>query len=208
MWIRGYEGVQNPSLTGEITLEAEISDSSGICLLGGTGKELNLFVDGSGNDVSDYFSYHRGSAVSGRLEYVIEPLSEGEHRLILWSVDGVGNSSRDTLDLTVLQETELAISDALVYPNPGIGERCFSFRISEAARVTLSIYTVAGTRIDEVSRICDQGYNQIIWNGLDHDGDPVASGPYIYKIKADALSTSVFDNTAEDYGIMAVIGEE
>jgi hypothetical protein len=75
MWIRGYEGIEIPQLTGDVTLEAQLTDSSGICLLGGSGKELNLFIDGSGNDVGPYFSYDRGSSVSGRLEYGMEALA-------------------------------------------------------------------------------------------------------------------------------------
>ncbi|MCK4807505.1 MAG: hypothetical protein KAT09_07650, partial [Candidatus Aegiribacteria sp.] len=208
MWIRGYEGIQHPELTGDFTLEAEISDSSGICLLGGSGKELNLFVDGDGNNVSSYFLYNRGSTVTGKLMYTLEAMSMGEHSLILWSVDGVGNSSRDTLDLRILEESDLAITEAVVYPNPGNWRRCFSFRISEDAQVTVSIFTVAGTRIEELTQICSQGYNQILWEGLDHDGDPVASGPYIYKINAEALGTSVFSRTTEEFGILVVTRED
>jgi len=209
MWIRGYEGIQHPELTGDVTLEAEISDSSGICLLGGgSGKELNLFIDGNGNDVSSFFAYNRGSSVTGELVYTIEALSAGEHTLILWSVDGLGNSSMDTLDLSILENSDLAITEAVVYPNPGNGRRCFSFRVSEDALVAVSIFTVAGTRIEYLTRSCGQGYNQILWNGLDHDGDPIASGPYIYKINAEALGSSVFSRTAEEYGILAVTRED
>jgi len=208
MWIRGYEGIAHPELNGDVTLEAEISDSSGICLLGGVGKELNLFVDGNGNDVSSYFIYNRGSSVKGNLVYTVEALSEGEHTLILWSVDGLGNSSMDTLNLRILQSSDLAISEAVVYPNPGSGRRCFSFRVSEDAQVTVSIFTVAGTRVEELMQMCSQGYNQIQWDGLDHDGDQLASGPYIYKINAEALGSSVFSRTAEEFGILAVTREE
>ena len=208
MWIRGYEGIVHPELTGDITLEAELSDSSGICLLGGSGKELNLFVDGNGNNVSSYFSYNRGSSVSGKLAYTLEALSEGEHTLILQSVDGLGNISMDTLNIRILEDSDLDITEALVYPNPGDGRRCFSFRISEDAQVTVSIFTVAGTRIEDLTQICSQGYNQILWDGLDHDGDAVASGPYIYKINAEALGTSVFSRTTEEFGILAVIRED
>ncbi len=208
MWIRGYEGIEHPELTGDITLEAELTDSSGICLLGGSGKELNLFVDGNGNNVSSYFTYNRGSSVTGKLVYTLQSMSTGEHTLILWSVDGLGNSSMDTLNISILEESDLDITEALVYPNPGNGRRCFSFRISEDAQVTVSIFTVAGTRIEDLTRICSQGYNQILWNGLDHDGDPVASGPYIYKINAEALGTSVFSRTTEEFGILAVIRED
>ena len=208
MWIRGYEGIVHPELTGDITLEAELTDSSGICLLGGLGKELNLFVDANGNNVSSYFAYNRGSSVTGKLVYTLEALSAGEHTLILLSVDGLGNSSMDTLNIRILEESDLDITEALVYPNPGNGRRCFSFRISEDAQVTVSIFTVAGTRIEDLTQICSQGYNQILWNGLDHDGDPVASGPYIYKINAEALGTSVFSRTTEEFGILAVIRED
>lgn len=208
MWISGYEGIQHPELTGDITLEAEISDSSGICLLGGYGKELSLFIDGEGNDVGSYFSYNRGSSIMGRLLYTIEALSSGEHTLILWSVDGLGNSSRDSLDIRILEESDLAITEAVVYPNPGIGRRCFSFRISEDAQVTVSIFTVAGTRIEELTQFCSQGYNQILWDGLDHDGDPLATGSYIYKISLEALGTSTFSRNTEEFGILAVTRED
>jgi hypothetical protein len=208
MWIRGYEGIQHPELTGDITLEAEICDSSGICLLGGSGKELNLFIDGNGNNVSSYFAYKRGSSVTGELVYTIEALSAGEHTLILWSVDGLGNGSMDTLDIRILKSSDLAITEAVVYPNPGNGRRCFSFRVSEDAQVSVSIFTVAGTRIEELIRICSQGYNQILWDGCDHDGDTIASGPYIYKIEAEALGTSVFSRTVEELGILAVTRED
>ena len=208
MWIRGYEGIQHPELTGNITLEAEICDSSGICLLGGTGKELNLFIDGNGNNVSSYFAYNRGSSVTGKLVYTIEALSAGEHTLILSSVDGLGNGSLDTLDLKILENSDLAITEAVVYPNPGNGRRCFSFRVSEDAQVSVSIFTVAGTRIEELTRICSQGYNQILWDGFDHDGDAIASGPYIYRIEAEALGTSVFSRIIEEFGILAVTRED
>lgn len=208
MWLRGYDGVEHPEVTGDITLEAEISDSSGICLLGGSGRQLSLFIDGNGSDVSSWFSYHRGSSTSGRLTYDIEALSPGEHTIILWSIDGVGNSSRDTLNLSILEDQDLSITEALIYPNPGYGQRCFSFRVSEDSEVSVSIFTVSGTKIEELSATCVQGYNQILWNGFDHDGDSLASGSYIYRIEANALGSSVFSRTVAVTGILAVTKED
>ncbi|MCD4848430.1 MAG: hypothetical protein K8R76_09575 [Candidatus Aegiribacteria sp.] len=208
MWLRGYDGVEHPEVTGDITLEAEISDSSGICLLGGSGRQLSLFVDGNGSDVSAWFSYNRGSSTDGRLTYEIEALSPGEHSIILWSIDGVGNSSRDTLNLRILEDQDLSITEALVYPNPGYGQRCFSFRVSEDSEISISIFTVSGTKIEELSTTCAQGYNQILWNGFDHDGDSIASGSYIYRIEANALGSSVFSRTAAVTGILAVTKED
>ncbi len=208
MWIEGYEGVEKPVVTGEATLVAAITDSSGICFLGGgMGRELSLFVDGAGRDVGRYFTYDRGSWTSGRLNYDMGFLGEGEHILILRSIDGLGNTSMDTLEIKMLDENSLAVTDLVVYPNPGGGVHCFSFRISEDARVSISIHTVAGTGIEELTAFCRQGYNQVIWDGLDRDGDPVASGPYVYRVRATALTSTVFDNITEEYGVLVVLEE-
>ena len=208
MWISGYEGVEHPEVTGEVTLEAKLSDSSGICILGGSGKQLTLFLDGLGTDVGPWFIYRRGSATSGTLTYSLGNPTAGEHELILWSLDGLGNSSIDTLAFTSLENVDLSITEMLVYPNPGDGIRSFSFRVTEDSRVTVSIFTVAGSMIEQIEAICGQGYNQILWDGLDRDGDPPASGSYIYRIEAVASGYSVFDRTAEETGILAVVREQ
>ena len=205
MWARGYEGVEEPRVSGEVTLEASLSDSSGICFLGGEGQSITLFLDGQGIDVSESFSYNQGSSTSGALAVELEQLSDGWHMLILRAWDGVGNMSMDTLRLQSLENEDLAIQQAIVYPNPGSGQRCFSFRITADSYVRLSIYTVSGRRIRTLSSDCAQGYNQIMWDGRDSDGDFPASGSYIYRMEASAAGSSVFDNEAEHVGILAVV---
>jgi hypothetical protein len=205
MWARGYRGEEEPRVSGQVTVEAEISDSSGICFLGGEGKSITLFLDGQGMDVSDEFSYHQGSPVSGSLAADLEQLSDGWHTLILRCYDGVGNMSMDTLRLESLQGEDLALQQVLVYPNPGSGRRCFSFQVSSDAFVRISIYTVAGRRIRTLSADCSQGYNQIVWDGLDAEGDVPATGSYVYRIEAVATGSSIFDTEAEKVGIVAVV---
>lgn len=205
MWARGYEGVEEPGVSGEVTVEAELTDSSGICFVGGEAGSITLFLDGQGIDVSDGFSYTQGSSTTGTLSAGLEQLSDGWHTLILRCWDGVGNMGMDTLRLQSLPGEDLAIQQSLVYPNPGSGERCFSFRVTADAFVRISIYTVAGRRIRTLSADCSQGYNQIMWDGLDTDGDPPATGSYVYRIEASAAGGSVFDNEAEKVGILAVV---
>jgi len=207
MWIKGYEGVEDPLVTGEVVLEAELEDTSGICFLGGEGRQLRLFVNGDGMDVGRYFSYNQGSTTVGRLLVELTDLAAGEYTLILQALDGVGNPSSDTLMITTLDQNEIAITEALVYPNPGNGQRCFSFRLSTAASVSVSIYTVSGRRIRTLSASCEQGYNQIIWDGTDAEGDEPASGSYIYMIEASAEGSSVFGSRTDVQGILAVVRE-
>lgn len=205
MWIAGQEGVEHPEVSGEAVLRAAISDPSGICFLGGSGRQLTLFVDATGSDVGDYFSYLQGSTTEGLLECGTGALSVGEHRLILWSFDGVGNSSSDTLLVSVREEGNVSISEALVYPNPGNGLRCFSFRLSEDAAVRVSVFTIAGRCIRTIDAQCSQGYNQILWDGLDADGDEPATGAYLYFIGAVTTGASSFESETGLSGVLAVV---
>lgn len=208
LWIDGYEGVEEPLVSGDIQFEADLSDTSGICFLGGPGRTLTLFVDGQGSDVGGMFSYNQGSTTSGHLSYPVGQLSEGVHSLILWSLDGVGNSSQDTLTIEAGAAGGILLSEVLVYPNPGHGLRCFSFQMSQDASVTVRIYTLAGRCIRMLTSASGQGYNQILWDGLDADGDIPASGAYIYRIEAIASGLSGFDVSAVATGIVAQVRED
>ena len=207
MWIRGYEGVEEPVVSGDVILEADLEDSSGICFLGGEGRQLRLFVNGESRDVGRWFSYNQGSTTKGRLSYELSDLAAGSYTLILSAQDGVGNHSLDTLLLETLDADEISITETIVYPNPGSGRRCFSFRLSAAASVSVTIYTVSGRRIQSLSLFCGQGYNQIIWDGLDADGDAPASGSYIYRLLATAEGSSVFENQVDSIGVLAIVRE-
>ncbi len=207
MWIQGHRGVSNPVITGEAVFQADLSDSSGICFLGGEGTRLRLFIDGTENDIGPYFSYHTGSTTRGRVSFDLPLLPTGQHLLILHAVDGVGNPSSDSLEVTAAPAGETVFSEIAVYPNPGDGERCFSFSISGDAWVEVAIYTVAGREIARLSSQCPAGYNQIMWNGLDADGDLPATGAYIFHMSAEASAGGGFIREAVHTGMFVVAGQ-
>jgi len=191
MWIRGQAGIEEPVITGEGVLEAELSDPSGITFLGGIGKSIQLFVDNEEYDVSESFTYNTGSTVTGQLQYTVSGLASGRHLFILRAMDGAGNISTDSLYVNSTDQSEIAIDQYVAYPNPGTGQRCFSFSVSSNAFVTVSVFTTAGRCIARFTKQCTQGYNQILWNGLDTDGDIPASGAYIYVIEFSGSSGSL-----------------
>ncbi len=207
MWIQGHRGVENPVVTGSAVFQADLADSSGICFLGGEGTRLRLFIDGSENDMGPYFSYNTGSTTRGRVSFDLPLLVQGQHLLILQATDGVGNPSSDSLTVTVAQPGETVFSQVIVYPNPGAGQRCFSFVLSGDAWVSVGIYTVAGREIARVSGQCSVGYNQLIWDGLDSDGDPPATGAYIFQLGADASAGGGFIRRAVHSGVFAVVNQ-
>ncbi len=204
MWIKGQSGIEEPVITQEGVLEAELSDPSGITFLGGTGKSIQLFIDGEEFDMSSAFTYNTGSTTTGQLEYAVSGLASGTHLFILQAMDGVGNLSRDSLYVVSTDQSEVAIEQYVVYPNPGSGQRCFSFSVSSNAFVTVSIFTTAGRCITSFSKQCSQGYNQILWNGLDEDGDIPASGAYIYVIEAETEG-GLFRQSSSVTGVLATV---
>ncbi|MDD5709468.1 MAG: C25 family cysteine peptidase [Candidatus Marinimicrobia bacterium] len=93
------------------------------------------------------------------------------------------------------KQTEEKLTDASIpekyklhqnYPNPFNPVTTIEYDLPEAAAVSLVIYDVTGK---EVARLINtqisSGYHQIIWNGLDKNYTPVASGVYIYRLKTD-----------------------
>ncbi len=201
LWIDGFEGVGNPSTGPDPVLRARLSDQSGIAFFGGAaGRAILMGLDTQAFDLSDLFSYDPGSSTGGELQFHAPQLLEGPHTAILAAWDGLGNSSRDTLRFSVSPASPVLVTEFLVYPNPCGGQRCFSFTASEDGSAHLSVYTVSGRRIWSTSRSCSAGYCQIPWNGLDSDGDPPASGPYIYRMVYEAPGRS-----EETTGLLAIV---
>ncbi len=204
LWIEGYREENNPSVSGNSVFRALLSDSSGICTIGGAaGRSILLSLDSQGFDISRYFTYKNDSYTCGEITYSLPELIEGDHRVILVVWDGMGNTARDTLDFKVTLAADDLLSSVFIYPNPGEGQRCFNFETSSAGTAVITVYTVAGRAIWQKTIICNEGYNQVIWNGLDMDFDEPGSGAYIYRIDFSTFggaSSSVTD-------IMAVVRE-
>jgi len=71
------------------------------------------------------------------------------------------------------------------YPNPFNPETFISYQVPKASRVMIEVFNLLGqhirTLIDEEK---SPGSYQILWNGLDDQGQSVSSGVYLYKMKA------------------------
>ncbi len=75
------------------------------------------------------------------------------------------------------------------YPNPFNPETTIEFALPKTSKVTLTIYNLMGQMIQElVNSEYSAGYQRVIWNGRDFNGNSVGSGVYIYALKADNFS--------------------
>ncbi len=70
------------------------------------------------------------------------------------------------------------------FPNPFNPRTVIQFYLPKAAKVSLEIFTVQGTKVCTLiqERDLPAGRHQVIWEGQDALGKPVASGVYFYRL--------------------------
>jgi hypothetical protein len=71
------------------------------------------------------------------------------------------------------------------YPNPFNPQTTIRYSLGTASRVSLRIFDLQGrlvrTLVDETQ---ERGEHQVIWHGRNDRDQPVASGTYLYRIRA------------------------
>ncbi|MFQ5633426.1 MAG: FlgD immunoglobulin-like domain containing protein, partial [bacterium] len=120
-----------------------------------------------------------------RAELVLYPeFKTGNHTATFLVNDAFGN--RAVKSVSVKVSGEMALIDALNYPNPFDRETEFTFTLTQPAEeIRIKIYTVAGRLIQTLETFAaTPGFNRIRWDGRDADGDESANGVYLYKIIA------------------------
>ena len=71
------------------------------------------------------------------------------------------------------------------YPNPFNAVTTVQFALPEACEVTLEIFNVIGQKVVTlVGEKLSAGHYNVNWDSRDGNGTPVASGVYLYRLKA------------------------
>ncbi|MBN2001691.1 T9SS type A sorting domain-containing protein, partial [candidate division KSB1 bacterium] len=98
--------------------------------------------------------------------------------------DGKGMAADNPIFFESVKEPE---SGVLLqnYPNPFNNSTEIQYTLPQAATVTLRIFDITGrlVRILENARYYEAGPHRTIWNGLDDNGRPVASGVYYCRLQ-------------------------
>lgn len=174
------------SLTGRVT------DESGILLAPSTDFGLSFFVSDRAAriELANYFSYDLNSATSGRFRYPVE-LQKNRDSVVVTVSDNLLNRRIAAFRLKTDLGEGLKLDSCLVYPNPSSGPLRFTFLLSAAANVSVRIYTISGRLVaNTLPQACVFGYNEIEWDGRDHEGQLLPNGIYLYKIDARSMQMS------------------
>jgi hypothetical protein len=189
----GFAGVEDFAPGGVVglnpVLKVTIFDSlSGVNITGEIGHKVTLALDGDVEnkiDLTDLFNYDSGSYKRGSLLYQLTDLSEGRHTAQIKAWDNFNNSGAASVEFTVLPQDRLTLSEVMNYPNPFRNETSFTFVASRDAEVAVKIFTLSGRLIRTIEATpVAPGFNAILWNGEDGDGDTPANGVYLYKLIA------------------------
>lgn len=74
-------------------------------------------------------------------------------------------------------------------PNPFNPHTELSFELRSAGHVRVEIFDLSGRRVRTlVDGVRSAGEHEVVWRGLDDRGEPVASGVYLYRVKAAGIS--------------------
>ena len=80
----------------------------------------------------------------------------------------------------------IEIRSVYSHPNPSRNRTTLTYELNgDADEVSISIYTTSGRRIRRLENApTKKGYNEVMWDGRDEEGEPLANGAYITKIHA------------------------
>ena len=177
-------------------LLGRLSDPSGIFLVPNMDPAiqdvvLSLKMSGTTTPLASYFRYDNNSTVAGQFTYPLKLQNAFDSLMVTASDNMVDptNPGRNRARVTVLLATQLSdalkLTDCLVYPNPTTGAAKFTFGLNRAALVSVKIFTIAGRLVRVLPPApCGFDYNQLEWDGLDKDGQPLANGVYLYELQA------------------------
>ena len=75
------------------------------------------------------------------------------------------------------------------YPNPFNAQTVISFALVQPADVTLEVFNIIGQKVTVLANgFYQAGRHDVIWDGRDSGGKPVASGIYYYRLEAGDYS--------------------
>ncbi|HEU4437388.1 MAG TPA: C25 family cysteine peptidase, partial [candidate division Zixibacteria bacterium] len=189
-----------------ISLNVRLEDSSGINITGDPAHTITAdfdFPNGPELDLTGAFRYDAGSFSRGEAVFSVPELPTGSHSLRVKAWDGANNSSVLEMPIEVVAAEKLKLAGVLNYPNPMKDKTNFCYTLSAAAdEIIVEIFSLAGRAIRTIrSTATRAGYNfDTVWDGLDNDGDRVASGVYIYKIRARQATKET-----EEFGKLVVM---
>lgn len=176
-------------------LIVKLSDESGINTTGtGVGHRLEGILNDKESEPIDFTKYFTGDldagGKTGQINYTLEALDDGDYKLDVKAWDIFNNFSTETSYFTIVSDDGLVIRDVFNYPNPFASSTTFTFQqnMNSIIDVEVKIYTIAGRLIKSLKKDnVREKFVTVDWDGRDEDGNQIANGTYLYKLKVKTV---------------------
>jgi hypothetical protein len=148
-----------------------LTDGNGNYSLNGvTTGAVTLTADKEGYDsATQSVNIPSGPSASGKADFTLS----------VTAVTSVGYSNDLPINYSLDQN----------YPNPFNPSTTISFDIPVSSSVTIRVFNVIGQAVRTlVQGTLSQGRHDVVWNGMDDAGRPIASGIYFYSLNATPVS--------------------
>lgn len=207
----GLQAPQLPFVSTQPTLEIQVRDDNPYRTLNDTNQVSVFLKDGLperdpapvspfrripfAGDALEFVPPDSGRANPARVLYQPDlPARDSTYTLKVVAEDAQGNQMEPYQGSFRVQQDQV-IDDAYPYPNPMRTHTTFAFRVkggeTEAlGDFALRIYTLSGRLVRQLEERHLEaplrvGWNTLRWNGRDQDGDRVASGVYLYRVRIE-----------------------
>ena len=153
-----------------------------------------LMFSMSGNKILDM----NNARIADLMEINFEPVEKfhGTSTVELVDVILAGEAGKEvssfnsTFDVSFVTPKKTSLSGN--YPNPFNPSTKIKYELSKAGMVSVIIYDLKGAEVTTlVNKHQEADYYNILWNGLNNNGQSVASGRYMVKMTAPGFSETI-----------------
>jgi hypothetical protein len=192
MYLNKGDFVSGDTILPDPLLFARITDPQGVNYLGTSiGRDIILTINNQTADevnLNSYFQPDIDNFSSGSLVFDLSELPLGSYTLEIKAWDLHNNSSIKSIEFVIATNSDLSVAQVFNYPNPFKDETAFTFHHNQQDGlfdVEIEVFTISGDWVTTLAARVESVASQslpVYWNGKDHNGQPIDSGTYVYRM--------------------------
>jgi len=166
----GNQGFMKVIIDSDTLMTVTEADTQTYAIYSQVNMDVSAYADGGIHNLKFFSVTDAGSGVTN---FFVDDIS-------LDVVTGIGDPITNTPTDFVLKQN---------YPNPFNPSTTIVYQLASNANVVLKIYNLTGQEIKAlVNERQSAGSQQVVWDGRDYNGHQVASGIYLYRLRAGDLT--------------------
>ena len=198
------QDVVNGEVPNHGTLTAKIHDKQGIYHYNtAIGRDLMLYIDSESRHdvmvVNKLYEQDEDDFTSGSFSIELNALEVGHNTFTVRAWDTHDNGNKESITITVTNNTNVKIKNVMNYPNPFSDKTCIIVEYDKPgvrADVDVVVYDIAGRAVKSLSyKDLNVPVMRMEWDGCDDFGRRLLSGVYIYKVYVKDTDGNEFTTT-------------